>query len=52
MAYLEFNEVIGCHDFGYGCFSKTNNNQFVISGGFDGSVQIRKTLDLVQKKFS
>lgn len=44
--YLDLNEIVGSHDFGYGCISRTNNNQFVVTGGYDGSFSIRKATDL------
>lgn len=46
---LELIELVGAHDFGYGLLSKTFNSHFVLSGGFDGVLSIRKTSDL--KKF-
>ncbi len=43
---MELSEIVGSHDFGYGCISRTNNNQFVVTGGYDGSLSIRKATDL------
>ena len=47
MIYLELSDIVGTHNFGYGCLTKTNNNQFIASSGFDGTIQIRKANDLV-----
>ena len=47
MSFIELNEIIGYHDFGYSCITRTFNNQFIASGGYDGSVLIRKSTDLV-----
>ncbi|CAF0746511.1 unnamed protein product [Brachionus calyciflorus] len=44
-SYLDLVEIVGSHEFGYGCVSSTNNRQFMITGGFDGTVSIRKTAD-------
>ena len=43
---LEFNEVVGVHDFGYGCLAKSANNQFILSGGYDGTLSVRKASDM------
>jgi WD40 repeat protein len=46
LSFLELNEVVGGHDFGYGIFARSNNNQFVVSAHFDGLLTIRKINDL------
>lgn len=44
---MELNELVGIQDFGYGVLQRANNGQFVCTGGFDGTVSIRTTNDLV-----
>ena len=43
---MELSEIVGTHDFGYGCLAHTNNSQFVLTGGYDGSISVRKATDL------
>ena len=50
MVYLELNEIVGMQDLGYSCLSRSLNNQFIAVGGYDGSISVRKTSDLVSKK--
>ena len=44
---LELIELVGSHDFGYGIIEKTYNGQFILTGGFDGALSVRKADDLV-----
>jgi hypothetical protein len=44
---LELLELVGTHDFGYGIMGKTFNGQFVLTGGFDGALSVRKADNLV-----
>lgn len=45
--FLDLVEIVGSHEFGYGCFSTTNNKQFILTAGIDGTISVRKTSDPV-----
>lgn len=45
--FLELADIVGSHDFGYGTLSRSLNNQFIVSCGFDGTIMVRKAIDLV-----
>ena len=45
--FLEMNEIVGLHEIGYSCLTRSLNNHFIAIGGYDGSISVRKASDLV-----
>lgn len=49
--FLDLVDIVGSHEFGYGYLAITNNKQFILSSGIDGTISIRKASDPVYFTF-